>query len=40
MDAMAANTKSSADRAIVITRLVDAPPARLFDAWTNPEQVV
>ena len=37
---MAANAKSSADREIVITRLVDAPPARVFDAWTDPEQVV
>ena len=36
---MAANAKSSADREIVITRLV-APPARVFDAWTDPEQVV
>jgi uncharacterized protein YndB with AHSA1/START domain len=40
MDAMAANAKSSADREIVITRLIAAPPARVFDAWTNPEQVV
>lgn len=37
MDAMAANAKSSADREIVITRLIDAPPARVFDAWTDPE---
>jgi uncharacterized protein YndB with AHSA1/START domain len=34
MDAMAANAKSSADREIVTTRLVDAPPERVFDAWT------
>src|SRR5262245_65569471 len=40
MDAMAANTKSSADREIVTTRLVDAPPDRVFDAWTDPEQIV
>jgi uncharacterized protein YndB with AHSA1/START domain len=39
MDAMAANAKSSADREIVITRLIDAPPVRVFDAWTDPEQV-
>ena len=37
---MAANAKSSADREIVITRLIDAPPARVFDAWTDPRQVV
>ncbi len=36
---MAANAKSSADREIIITRLIDAPPARVFDAWTDPEQV-
>jgi uncharacterized protein YndB with AHSA1/START domain len=40
MDAMAANAKSSADREIVITRLVDSSPARVFDAWIDPEQVV
>ena len=40
MDAMAANAKSSADREIVTTRLVDAPPERVFDAWTDPEQIV
>jgi uncharacterized protein YndB with AHSA1/START domain len=40
MDAMAVNTKSSADREIVITRLIDAPPERVFDAWTDPAQVV
>jgi uncharacterized protein YndB with AHSA1/START domain len=40
MDAMAANAKSSADREIVITRLIAAPAARVSDAWTNPEQVV
>jgi uncharacterized protein YndB with AHSA1/START domain len=40
MDAMAANAKSSADREIVITRLIDAPRTRVFDAWTDPEQVV
>jgi uncharacterized protein YndB with AHSA1/START domain len=28
------------DREIVITRLIDAPPARVVDAWTDPEQVV
>jgi uncharacterized protein YndB with AHSA1/START domain len=40
MDAMTAKASPSADREIVITRLIDAPPARVFDAWTNPEQVV
>jgi uncharacterized protein YndB with AHSA1/START domain len=40
MDAMAANAESSADREIVIARLIDAPPARVFDAWTDPQQVV
>jgi uncharacterized protein YndB with AHSA1/START domain len=40
MDAMAANAKSSADREIVITRLIDAPPERVFDAWTDAAQVV
>ncbi|MGA7373329.1 MAG: SRPBCC domain-containing protein [Methyloceanibacter sp.] len=37
---MAANAESSADREIVIARLIDAPPARVFDAWTDPQQVV
>jgi uncharacterized protein YndB with AHSA1/START domain len=27
------------EREIVITRLFDAPPARVFEAWTTPEQV-
>ncbi len=25
------------DRDLVLTRLIDAPPARLFEAWTRPE---
>jgi uncharacterized protein YndB with AHSA1/START domain len=40
MDAMAAKASTSADREMVITRLVDAPPERVFEAWTDPEQVV
>jgi uncharacterized protein YndB with AHSA1/START domain len=40
MDAMTADARESADREIVITRLIDAPPERVFDAWTDPQQVV
>jgi uncharacterized protein YndB with AHSA1/START domain len=40
MDAMTADARMPTDREIVITRLIDAPPARVFDAWTDPEQVV
>lgn len=28
------------DREIVLTRLLDAPRERVFDAWTDPEQIV
>lgn len=28
------------ERTLVITRLLDAPRSRVFDAWTKPEQVV
>ncbi len=28
---------STADREIVLTRLVNAPPALVFEAWTNPQ---
>jgi len=28
---------SSPDRELVITRLIDAPPERVFQAWTDPE---
>jgi uncharacterized protein YndB with AHSA1/START domain len=40
MDAMVAKASTSADREMVITRLVDAPRERVFEAWTDPEQVV
>ncbi len=30
---------STADREIVLTRLVNAPPALVFEAWTNSEHV-
>ena len=30
---------STADREIVLTRLVNAPPALVFEAWTNAEHV-
>jgi uncharacterized protein YndB with AHSA1/START domain len=40
MDAMTADARKSADREIVITRLIDAPPERVFDAWTDPQQVI
>jgi uncharacterized protein YndB with AHSA1/START domain len=31
--------ESTADREIEITRLLDAPRERVFDAWTDPAQV-
>jgi uncharacterized protein YndB with AHSA1/START domain len=40
MDAMTADARMPTDREMVITRLINAPPARVFDAWTDPEQVV
>jgi len=30
---------TSADREIVMTRVIDAPRALVFDAWTNPERL-
>ncbi len=27
------------DREIVLTRVIDAPPERVFQAWTDPEQI-
>ena len=33
----AADTES--DRVLVITRLFDAPPERVFDAWLDPQQI-
>lgn len=29
-----------ADRVLVITRILDAPRARVFEAWTRPEQLL
>src|SRR5262245_15914424 len=40
MDAMNADARMPTDREMVITRLINAAPARVFDAWTDPEQVV
>jgi uncharacterized protein YndB with AHSA1/START domain len=40
MDAMTADARMPTDREIVISRLIDAPRTRVFDAWTDPEQVV
>ena len=34
---MAAST--SADRELVVSRLIDAPPALVFRAWTQPEHI-
>jgi uncharacterized protein YndB with AHSA1/START domain len=33
----AAETASSANRELVLTRHIDATPDRVFDAWTRPE---
>ena len=30
---------SSADRELIVTRLIDAPRRLVFRAWTEPEQV-
>jgi uncharacterized protein YndB with AHSA1/START domain len=32
-------SKESSAREIVITRLFDAPPELVFNAWTNPSQM-
>lgn len=32
-----ADTASTSDRELVLTRLIDAPRAKLFKAWTDPE---
>ena len=37
---MTADARMPTDREIVISRLIDAPQERVFDAWTDPEQVV
>jgi uncharacterized protein YndB with AHSA1/START domain len=31
------STPSIADRELVLTRLIDAPPEKLFRAWTDPD---
>ena len=28
---------SIADRTLTLTRIIDAPPAKVFEAWTTPE---
>jgi uncharacterized protein YndB with AHSA1/START domain len=39
MAASADSPASTADREIVVTRLLDAPRELVFDVWTNPEHV-
>jgi uncharacterized protein YndB with AHSA1/START domain len=34
---MPAETKKIGDKDLVLTRIYDAPPERLFQAWTDPE---
>lgn len=36
---MNAPATSASDRELVLTRLIDAPPAKVFAAWTTPELV-
>ncbi len=31
------NAPSTADRELVLTRIIDAPPEKVFRAWTEPE---
>ncbi len=33
-------TTATSDREIVVTRVFDAPRELVFEAWTDPEQVV
>jgi uncharacterized protein YndB with AHSA1/START domain len=40
MDAMTVDARMPTDREIVISCLIDAPRERVFEAWTDPEQVV
>jgi uncharacterized protein YndB with AHSA1/START domain len=40
MDARTGDTRHSADREIVITRVLNAPRELVFEAWTDPKQVV
>ena len=37
---MTADARMQTDREIVISRLIDAPRTRVFEAWTDPEQMV
>ena len=37
---MIADARMPTDREIVIARLIDAPRTRVFNAWTDPQQVV
>lgn len=39
MPASHAATGSSGDRKLIVTRLIDAPAALVFDAFTNPEHI-
>lgn len=36
----AAPATSESDRELVLTRLIDAPPEKVFEAWTAPELIV
>lgn len=36
---MAASTEAIADRELVVSRIIDAPRALVFKAWTQPEHV-
>ena len=38
--ATAKKTQTSSDREIVITRLIDAPVARVWRAWTDNDEIV
>ncbi len=35
----AGNSAATADRELVVTRIIDAPRRLVFQAWTDPEQV-
>ena len=39
MDAKTANASPTADREMVVTRLIDAPTALVFNAWIEPSQL-
>ena len=34
---MTSASEATSDRELVLTRLIDAPPAKLYRAWTEPE---